>query len=284
MICDICPRHCKVDRTKNIGICGVGEEMIINTHSLFMFEEPCLVGKNGSGAIFFSGCTLKCVYCQNYVISHNIRGKSVSVKGLIEIMKNLEDQGAENINFVSPTHFTNQIIEALKGYKPKVPVVWNTHGYETAETIKKLLPYVDIFLTDFKYFNDKTSLKYSKCTDYADVVKQAIDIMVKNKPLDFEGDLLKQGVIIRHLILPLHTNESVQILDYIKQNYDKKVLVSVMSQFTPIFKCEQFPEINRAITKREAQTINNYMLNLGLMGYTQDGSSSCKNYIPKWEE
>ena len=173
--CDLCPRNCNIDRTKTKGLCGEKEEMSVNTYSVFMFEEPPISGTSGSGAIFFSGCSLKCVFCQNYEISHSGHGTKVSPLGLVEIMKELESKGVHNINLVSPTHFADEIIEALKIYKPNVPVVWNTHGYEKVETIQKLLPYVDIFLTDFKYFRPETAKKYSNCPDYVENAKAALN-------------------------------------------------------------------------------------------------------------
>lgn len=282
--CDLCPRNCNIDRTKTKGLCGEKEKMSVNTYSVFMFEEPPISGTRGSGAIFFSGCSLKCVFCQNYEISHNGHGTKVSPLGLVEIMKELEGKGVHNINLVSPTHFANEIIEALKIYKPKVPVVWNTHGYEKVETIKKLLPYIDIFLTDFKYFRPETAKKYSNCPDYVENAKAALNEMVKNKQLEFDGEMLKQGVIVRHLILPLHTQESKQVLDYLKQNYDKQILVSVMSQFTPFGECDKFPEINRKLTSREMKSVNNHFLELDLDGFIQNSKSADTCFIPNWNK
>ncbi|MGN1162816.1 MAG: radical SAM protein [Christensenellales bacterium] len=281
--CELCPRNCGIDRSQTKGVCGEKEIMRVNTYSVFMFEEPCISGTRGSGAIFFSGCSLKCVFCQNYEISHDGRGTPTTPEGLVEIMKELEEKGVHNINLVSPTHFADQIVEALKIYKPKVPVVWNTHGYEKVETIKKLLPYVDIFLTDFKYFDSKTAKKYSNCSDYVQNAQQALSVMVQNKPLEFDGKLLKQGVVVRHLILPLHTQESKQILDYLKRCYDKQILVSVMSQFTPFGEYNKFDEINRKLTKREIECVNKHFANLDLDGFVQSPQSADTCFIPKWK-
>lgn len=282
--CDLCPRNCNIDRTKTKGLCGEKEEMSVNTYSVFMFEEPPISGTHGSGAIFFSGCSLKCVFCQNYEISHSGHGTKVSPLGLVKIMKELESKGVHNINLVSPTHFADAIIEALKIYKPNVPVVWNTHGYEKVETIQKLLPFVDIFLTDFKYFRPETAKKYSNCPDYVENAKAALNEMVKNKQLEFDGEMLNQGVIVRHLILPLHTQESKQVLDYLKQNYDNQILVSVMSQFTPFGECDRFPEINRKLTSREMKSVNNYFLELDLDGFIQNSKSADTCFIPNWNK
>lgn len=282
--CDLCPRNCNIDRTKTKGLCGEKEEMSVNTYSVFMFEEPPISGTHGSGAIFFSGCSLKCVFCQNYEISHSGNGIKVSPLGLVKIMKELESKGVHNINLVSPTHFADAIIEALKIYKPNVPVVWNTHGYEKVETIQKLLPFVDIFLTDFKYFRPETAKKYSNCPDYVENAKAALNEMVKNKQLEFDGEMLNQGVIVRHLILPLHTQESKQVLDYLKQNYDNQILVSVMSQFTPFGECDKYPEINRKLTSREMKSVNNYFLELDLDGFIQNSKSADTCFIPNWNK
>lgn len=282
--CDLCPRNCNIDRTKTKGLCGEKEEMSVNTYSVFMFEEPPISGTHGSGAIFFSGCSLKCVFCQNYEISHSGHGTKVSPLGLVKIMKELESKGVHNINLVSPTHFADAIIEALKIYKPNVPVVWNTHGYEKVETIQKLLPFVDIFLTDFKYFRPETAKKYSNCPDYVENAKAALNEMVKNKQLEFDGEMLNQGVIVRHLILPLHTQESKQVLDYLKQNYDNQILVSVMSQFTPFGECDKYPEINRKLTSREMKSVNNYFLELDLDGFIQNSKSADTCFIPNWNK
>ncbi len=282
--CCLCPRNCRVDREEKKGVCGENDVMRINTSSVFIFEEPPISGTRGSGAIFFSGCSLKCVFCQNYEISHDGVGTPTTPNQLVQLMKDLEKKGVHNINFVSPTHFSDQIIEALKIYKPRVPIVWNTHGYEKVETIKKLLPYVDIFLTDFKYFDKKSAQNYSNCPDYVENAKLALSEMVKNKPLKFEGDLLKQGVVVRHLILPLHTNESKQILDYLKDTYDKKILVSVMSQFTPFGECKKFEEINRKLTAREIQSVVNHFEKLDMSGFIQSSKSADTCFIPKWNK
>ena len=282
--CDLCPRNCKINRETKKGVCGENAVMRINTSSVFMFEEPPISGTRGSGAIFFSGCSLKCVFCQNYEISHDGVGTPTTPNQLAQLMKDLEEKGVHNINFVSPTHFSDQIIEALKIYKPRVPIVWNTHGYEKVETIKKLLPYVDIFLTDFKYFNKNSAKKYSNCPDYVENAQLALSEMVNNKPLKIEGDLLKQGVVVRHLILPMHTNESKQILDYLKSTYDKKILVSVMSQFTPFGECEKFEEINRKLTKREIQSVYNHFEKLDISGFIQSPKSADTCYIPTWKK
>lgn len=283
MACLNCPRKCGVDRNKSVGVCGVGKEIIVNTHEVFMFEEPCISGINGSGVIFFSGCSLKCVYCQNYEISHGANGRKISPSELVEIIKDLEEKGVHNINFVTPTHFIDGIISALQIYRPKIPIVWNTHGYETTENIQKLCDFVDVFLTDFKYFESGTAKKYSSCENYPKIVKNALEIMVKNKPLIWDGEFLKSGVIVRHLALPQRVDETKKILNYLAENYKDKVVVSLMSQFTPFGECNKYPELNRSLTPREHKIINTYFRELDLMGYTQGLSSSTTKYIPKWK-
>lgn len=284
MNCTNCPRNCQVDRITRIGFCGATKDMVVNTYQVFNFEEPCISGTKGSGAIFFSGCSLKCVYCQNYEISHEIVGEKISPNELVEIMKELENKGVHNINFITGTHYIDEIIQSLKIYRPKIPIVWNTHGYETVDNVKKLSDYVDIFLTDFKYFKDSTAKNYSNCPSYVDVAKLALEQMVLSKSLRFDQDgIMQQGVIVRHLILPQHLDESKEILNYLNQ-YKDKILVSLMTQFTPFGECEKFQEINRKLTFREAKIINNYFVDMGFEGYCQKMSSSSTKFIPKWNQ
>ena len=286
MYCDICPRKCNIDRTKQIGFCGQ-KKLRISKVMLHKFEEPIISGSEkdkGSGAIFFTGCNLKCVYCQNTPISHKNKGKNVSVKALVKIIKRLEKKGALNINFVTPTHFTNQIVEALKIYKPNIPIVWNTSGYETTETIKKLKDYVDIYLVDFKYCDSEKALMYSRAKDYPEISKLAIKEMKKQQPKDIIiNNLLKKGVIIRHLILPNNTNDSLKCLDFISTEIGKDSIVSLMSQYEPRYDAVNFKEINRKITPLEYKRVVNHALKLGLKNcYTQDLSSADSKYTPKF--
>ena len=282
MLCNTCPRGCNVDRSSQVGFCGSGAKIKIAKHCLFEYEEPCISGKGGSGAIFFSGCSLKCVYCQNYEISSLCQGKEISLNELAEIFKELENMGAENINLVNPTHYAFEIVQALKIYRPKIPIVYNTHGYEKIETLQMLLPYVDVFLTDFKYFDNALAKKYSHCANYVETAQKAIKFMCQNKPNIIQNDMMKQGVIIRHLVLPLATSDSIIILEWIKQN-TPNCLVSLMAQYTPYAEACKFKEINRKITKREYTKVLDKFLELGLDGYVQEMESATTLYIPKWD-
>lgn len=282
MNCNLCPRKCNADRKTNVGYCGMKDTVCIALYKLFFYEEPCITAIGGSGAIFFSGCSLRCVYCQNYEISSLKNGKEISVQRLAEIFKELEKSGAENINLVNPTHYVSQIEEALKIYKPSIPIVYNSHGYESEETIKKVAKFCDIFLPDFKYFDNDIALRYSGAKDYVEVCKKTLKLMRQLKQDKFNGDKMISGVLIRHLILPLQTDDSIKILDWIKHNLPS-TKVSLMSQYTPYGRANEFKEINRKITKREYDKVVNSYLNLGLDGYIQDRESANCVYIPKWD-
>ena len=249
MKCEICPRKCGVNRETETGFCNSGK-LKIAKYMLHMWEEPCISGTNGSGAIFFSGCNLKCVFCQNFEISQQNKGEEISKEKLVEIFKELEQFGAHNINLVSPTQFSAEIIEALKIYKPKIPIVWNSNGYESVETIKLLKNYVDIYLVDLKYFDDNLAVKYSKAPDYFSSATNAILEMRKNQKKDvFAGEIMQKGVIIRHLILPTHYIDSIKILNWINKNLGSKTYISLMSQYLPLNNAPK--PINRKITNLE---------------------------------
>ena len=280
MNCEQCPRKCKIDRESKKGYCGEKNTLKIANFSLHQWEEPCISYKKGSGAIFFSGCSLKCVYCQNYEISSLDIGQEISVEQLAEIFKKL-DKTADNINLVNPTHFSSLIIEALKIYKPKVPIVYNTHGYELENEIVKLSNYVDIFLTDLKYFNSEISLKYSKVENYFDIAKVAINKMIELKPNILKNGKLLQGVIIRHLVLPSLVEDSKKILNFLA-NHHKNAIISIMAQYTPLGNAKNYPEINRTLYEEEYNEIIDYAINLGLDGYMQELSSANDCFIPKF--
>ena len=281
-LCSMCPRNCKVNRNKKAGFCGTNDNLKIAKIMLHQWEEPIISVGNGSGAIFFSGCNLKCIYCQNYQISSLCQGKEITVEKLAEIFKVLEQKGASNINLVTPTHFTNQIIKALKIYKPKIPIVWNTSGYETTSTIKKLKKYVDIYLTDLKYYSRELSTKYSCATDYFDVATKAILEMRKNQPKDIiENGVMKKGIIVRHLILPGCTIDTKQVFNWILENLGKETIISVMSQYTPLYKAKKDKLLKRRITKKEYQDSVFYILSLGFEnGFVQEKTSANCKYIP----
>ena len=254
---------------------------------LHKYEEPLISGgekDKGSGAIFFAGCNLKCVYCQNFPISHKNKGKNISVAELANIFKDLERRGALNINLVTPTHFTMQIIEALKIYKPNIPIVWNSSGYESVETIEKLKGYVDIFLVDLKYMSNELSTKYSGAVDYAEVATKAILKMRELQPKDvIENGHMKKGIIVRHLVLPTHTDDSIKCLDFILKNLGKDTIVSIMSQYEPRYDAKKFPEINRKITPIEYKRVVNFALKNDMKNcFVQDLSSADSKYTPKF--
>jgi len=287
--CNQCPRNCNLSRANSKrGFCGEGNEMVISKVMLHQGEEPFLLSKNdkGSGAIFFSGCSLKCVYCQNFDISHQSRGTSISPARLAQIFKLLEESGAGNIDLVSPTHFTDKIIAALKIYRPQIPIIWNTSGYEKPEIIEKLNGFVDIFLTDFKYISEKLALKYSKAKDYAYFAKAAVLTMKKLRPENiFRGEKLIRGIVCRHLVLPGCTSDSKAVLSLIKQSLGENALLSIMSQYTPCGNVSKFPELNRKITPLEYKIVLNHAKSLGFKNIlVQELGSSGGELIPNFKE
>ena len=285
MLCDICPRGCKIDRDNKLGFCGVSSNVKLAKTDVFMWEEPCISGTKGSGAIFFSGCNLKCCFCQNYQISSGGIGKEISVERLAEIFKELESKGVHNINLVSPSHYTNQIISALKLYRPKVPIVWNSNGYEKVETIEKLKDFIDIFLVDLKFYDEELSEKYCKAKNYFCFASKAILKMLEYKPKPvLENEILKNGVIIRHLVMPNCTEDSITILNWLSNIKNSKFLISIMGQYTPCFNSSKFPEINRPLKPVEYKVVVNKAKQLKLTdGYIQELDSCGEDFIPIWD-
>ena len=281
-ICNICPRHCNIDRSLNIGFCGANNNIKVAKHMLHMWEEPIISGTNGSGAIFFSHCNLKCVYCQNAEISAFGNGKEFTTQQFIDIIKDLENLGAHNINLVTPSHYSHQIIQALKMYKPKVPVVWNSNGYENVETIRQLKDIVDIYLVDMKYMDNNLSLILSGAKDYPSVCQNAILQMRANQPEDIvENGLMKKGIIIRHLVIPGEIQNSFSVLDWIKSSLGKDIFVSLMAQYTPYHKAKSMSKYNRTLKPIEYKRVLNHLTNLGLNnGFQQELTSSSTCYIP----
>lgn len=283
MKCNICPRKCNVDRTSVCGYCGA-KSLKVAKVMLHKWEEPIISGTNGSGAIFFSHCNMKCIFCQNYKISHEGRGKTISINELVDIFKSLEAQGAHNINLVTPTHYTDEIIAALKIYKPSIPVVWNSSGYEDEKTIARLAPYVDIYLADLKYFSTSLSQKYSAAPNYFDCATKAILQMRKNQPKDIiENGLMKKGLIIRHMILPTHQKDSISLLDWIKQNLGNETFVSLMNQYTPYY--HACAPVDRQLTPLEYKVVVSQARKLGFKnGFIQDRSSASQEFIPDFDD
>lgn len=289
-LCKNCPRHCQIDRSKEIGYCGATSMCQVAKVMTHYWEEPIISGGEntelkGSGAIFFSHCNLKCVYCQNYEISHSDIGELYTPEELAMLFKKLENEKVANINLVSPTHYSSEILSALKIYKPNIPVVWNTNGYESVEIIESLKGYVDIFLCDFKYFDSKISSKYSNCDDYFQKVCLAIKKMREICPKDIiKKGLMKSGLIIRHLILPSYTKDSSEILRWIANNLGTKIYISLMSQFTPIPNMENYPELNRKLMPIEYKIVVNYVNKLGFKnGFLQELESANSKFIPTFK-
>lgn len=286
--CELCPRKCKADRINGVGFCGETSELRAAKAYLHKWEEPCLSGENGAGTVFFSGCSLKCVFCQNYRISSENLGLAVTSQRLGEIFLELQSQGAHNIELVSPTHFVPQIISSLDLVKDKlkIPVVYNTGGYERIETLKMLDGYIDVYLPDYKYYDGALAEKYSSAHDYPEVVTAAIAEMVRQtgKAEFDENGLIKKGVIIRHLALPNHRHDSVAVLEDIARRWGTEdVLLSLMSQYTPFYRSAEFPEISRRISTFEYNFVLNRAEALGFKGYMQERSSAKEEYTPDFD-
>ena len=283
-ICNLCPRKCGALRTENAnngGVCKIPYGIYVSRAAKHMWEETCISGTMGSGTIFFSGCQLRCCYCQNYKISRENFGKEISINRLAEIFKELETSGVHNINLVSPTPYIPFIIEALKIYKPSIPIVYNSGGYETEETINLLKSFVDIFLLDFKYFSEDRAVKYSRASDYPEIAKMAIKAVsdVKN---EYSADgMMQKGVIVRHLLLPGGTTDAINIIKWIKE-YVPQVVFSLMSQYT-IIPNQPYKELNRKITEREYDKVAEFMMDMELDGYIQELDSGSDKYIPDFD-
>lgn len=283
MICSICPRHCNVDRSVNLGFCQSPDNFRVARAALHFWEEPCISGKEGSGTVFFSGCNLKCVFCQNNEISAENKGVEISDNKLISIFENLISQGANNINLVNPTHYAKRLAKVLSRWKSPVPIVYNSSGYEEVETLKALDGLIDIYLPDLKYIRAEKAMRYSKAADYFEKASAALLEMRRQVEDKFDGDIMKSGMIIRHLILPQNTNSSIAVLDFIKSNFPN-TFVSLMAQYTPCGDLSEFPEINRKITKREYEKVVNYAFDNSFDKlFIQELSSADKSFIPKFD-
>lgn len=283
MICSICPRHCNVDRSVNLGFCQSPDNFRVARAALHFWEEPCISGKEGSGTVFFSGCNLKCVFCQNNEISAENKGVEISDDKLISIFENLISQGANNINLVNPTHYAKRLANVLSRWKSPVPIVYNSSGYEEVETLKALDGLIDIYLPDLKYIRAEKAMRYSKAADYFEKASVALLEMRRQVEDKFDGDIMKSGMIIRHLILPQNTNSSIAVLDFIKSNFPN-TFVSLMAQYTPCGDLSEFPEINRKITKREYEKVVNYAFDNSFDKlFIQELSSADKSFIPKFD-
>lgn len=287
MFCNLCPRNCNAERTEYAGkgFCKMPENPVLARADIHKWEEPCISGTNGTGAIFFSGCSLKCCFCQNYPISHENKGEVITTERLIEIIKELENRGVHTIDFVNPTHFSHIIIEALSEYKPKVPVVYNSSGYDSVETLKNFEGLIDVYLPDLKYFGSEKSTQYAKCPDYFEKASKAILEMYRQQPkTEFKDGIIQKGLIIRHLVLPKNTDESKNILLWIKNNLPSDIYISIMSQYTPYGEISDFKELNRRLTTAEYNKVVDFFVELGLVnGFMQEKSSSQTKYIPDFD-
>lgn len=288
--CRLCPRECNVNRLKGeVGYCGASEKLMVSRAALHFWEEPCVSGENGSGTVFFSNCNLKCVFCQNHCISQENLGIEISIERLSEIFLELEENGANNINLVTPTHYVPQIIEALKLSKASglnIPILYNSNGYDSLDTLKALDGYIDVYLPDLKYYNSKYSLKYSMAKDYFEKASIAIEEMYRQvgKPVFDENGIIKKGVIIRHLMLPGLLFDSKKILDYIHKTFGNNVYISLMNQYTPMFKASNYPEINRKLNEKHYDSIIDYALDLGIKNaFIQESESSSEEFVPDFK-
>lgn len=290
--CNVCPRKCNVDREKNEkGVCGViGKGIYVARAALHMWEEPCISGQEGSGTIFFSGCNLRCVYCQNYEISRGMAGKIITMERLSQLCLMLQEKGANNINLVTPTHYIYEIRESVLMAKKAgltIPVVYNSSGYELFEIIENTGDFIDVYLVDFKYINEDTALRYSKAKNYPSIAKQSIDTMVKmtGKCQFDERGIMKKGVIVRHLLLPSHVKEGKEIIKYLYDNYGDTIFLSIMNQYTPVSNLTAYPEINRKVTKREYNKLIDYAIGLGVKNaFIQEGDTAKESFIPPFYE
>lgn len=287
--CMLCPRKCGADRENGeIGVCRETDELRVARAALHMWEEPCISGDEGSGTVFFTGCNLRCVYCQNYSLSRSETGKKITVERLAEIFLELQEKNANNINLVTPTHYIPQIIEALDQAKQQglhLPVVYNSSGYERTESLKQLEGYVDIYLPDFKYWNSETAKRYSMAEDYPQAAKSAVAEMVRqtgNPEFDGRG-VMRKGVIVRHLLLPGCLEEAKQIVRYLYETYGDSIYMSLMNQYTPLdtLDREKYPELSRKITEEEYEALVDYAIELGVEnGFIQEGGTAEESFIP----
>lgn len=299
--CHLCPRMCNINRHTGAGYCLMSDEIKVARAALHMWEEPCISAGNGSGAVFFSGCTLRCVYCQNYKIAAATVGKYITIDELADIMLRLQDKHANNINLVTPTHYVLQIAQALvrardKGLK--IPVVYNTSAYENIETLKVMDGLVDVYLPDFKYMDSRLALKYSNAEDYTEVAMRTIDEMVRQtgSPCMYdeedelvqkgyvEAGVMKKGVIVRHLVLPGCTKDSKAVIGYLYDTYKDDIYISIMNQYTPLEHVKKYNELYRKVTDKEYDAVVDYAIDIGVTnGFIQEGDTAKESFIPDFD-
>ena len=283
--CNLCPRHCNINRHETVGFCKASDTLKIARADLHYFEEPCISGDKGSGTIFFTYCNLKCVFCQNYEISSDNIGKEITIERFSEICLNLQNKGALNINLVTPTHYIPLIKEGLKLAKLKgltIPIVYNTSSYETTDSLKLLDGLIDIYLPDFKYFSDDIAIKYSSAPNYVNVCKDAIAEMYRQvgKPIFDDDGIMKKGVIVRHLLLPNMEDDSKKIIEYLYNTYEDNIYMSIMNQYTPMKKLK-YEELNHTINENIYDEVINFAYDLGIRNaFIQEGGTQKKSFIP----
>ena len=286
--CNLCPRKCGVNRYHEKGFCGATNKVKVAYYSLHQWEEPLLSGKKGSGAIFFSHCNLRCCYCQNKKISIDGYGKEISNKKLGEIFLKLQEMGAHNINLVTPTHYVPQIayvLHKLKDKELKIPIVYNTSSYENIGTLVVMRGLVDIYLADLRYYDDTLAEKYSSCKNYFETATMSIDEMVRQVgPVEIKKGLMKKGVIVRVLVLPGHTHDAKEIINYLYKTYHDDIIISIMNQYTPVNTCP-FENLNRKVTEKEYEDVINYALTIGVNNaFIQEGDAASESFIPKFDK
>lgn len=288
--CKICPRECGVSRNEGeTGLCSMTSKIKVARIAKHYYEEPPISGKNGSGAIFFSGCNMKCIFCQNYNISTNNFGKEINIKQLAEKMIKLQKDGAENINLVTPTHFVPQIKKALIMAKEMgliIPIVYNTSGYEKVETLRKLDGLIDIYLPDLKYYDDILAMKYSKAVNYFDIATDAIKEMYRQvgNPVFDKNGMMKKGIIVRHLMLPEQIEDSKKIIKYLYDTYHDNIFISIMNQYTPLKQVENIKELNHKVRESDYDNLINYACDLGVKNaFMQTGDTAKDSFIPDFD-
>ena len=284
-VCNDCPNRCNVDRTVATGACGAPYLPKVSRVALHQWEEPIISGTRGSGTIFFAGCNLRCVFCQNYVISHDLLGRTYTVEALADAMRSLVDQGAHNINFVTPSHYTHAVIAALARYRPPVPVVYNTSAYDAVDTLKRLEGLVDVYLPDYKYADAATATAYSGVRDYPTVAWDAIAEMVRQQPqVVIEDGLMKKGVMVRHLVLPEQSTQSVEAVQRLYKTYGDGIYLSVMNQYTPMGEAAKYPEINRTLKPLEYTRVVAALNRLGAQQvFVQESTAATTAYVPPFD-
>ena len=281
--CTLCPVECGADREKNAGRCGV-KGLTVAKYYLHPYEEPPICHTNGSGAIFFGGCHLRCAFCQNYEVSRGVRGKEISPSRLCEIFRELEKAGADNINLVTPDHVSHLILQALREYKPSIPVIYNTSGYCKTEALQAIDRYIDVYLPDVKFYSSALAVRYTGRADYFDRAEKALAFMAQ-KPVVWDGDKLLSGMLVRHLVMPMCVSDTLKILDFLRETLPAQTPLSLMRQYVPMGEAERFPELCRGVTDREYRRAEDHALLLGFSRlYTQTKESAQKKFIPDWED